>query len=367
MYQSLLVSFLVVLFAVFHYSPANTRTMSRQVVTTTTPLEWEEVKDMVDPPSTRSSHGISVIGNRLYVFGGEHVARTPIDSTMYSFDFDKMEDKAWTTCKVVGETVPSPRVAHSQAAVGSTIFIFGGRQGVAMSEAPLNDLYAYDTEAGTWTNLTTPSAGTAPSPRSFHKMVSVGTKLYVFGGCGAKGRLADLYSYDVPTKTWTQLPGHDIGGRGGAGFVAVPSESALYVVGGFAGKEMNDVYRFNLDTQAWEGVHGDGAADNQIRPFSVSCGGVLSDNTIVFFGGEVDPSAKGHEGAGGFSNDCQLFDGTTGKYTGTTGAMTKPMTRGWTAAGVLADGKRLVVFGGLSGDDSNPLRLNDLWVLNAKK
>ena len=28
---------------------------------------------------------------------------------------------------------------------------------------------------------------------------------------------------------------------------------------------------------------------------------------VVVFGGEVDPSAKGHEGAGGFTNDLTAF------------------------------------------------------------
>ena len=42
-----------------------------------------------------------------------------------------------------------------------------------------------------------------------------------------------------------------------------------------------------------------------IRPFSVSCSAVLpapgaGAPVAVFFGGEVDPSDKGHEGAGNF-------------------------------------------------------------------
>ena len=42
-----------------------------------------------------------------------------------------------------------------------------------------------------------------------------------------------------------------------------------------------------------------------------------------------------------------------------------PRDRGWTDAAVLRERgeDKLVVFGGLSGDDSNPMRLNDVWVL----
>jgi N-acetylneuraminic acid mutarotase len=37
-------------------------------------------------------------------------------------------------------------------------------------------------------------------------MVAVGTKLYVFGGCGAAGRLSDLHAYDTTTSAWVQMP-----------------------------------------------------------------------------------------------------------------------------------------------------------------
>ena len=38
-----------------------------------------------------------------------------------------------------------------------------------------------------------------------------------------------------------------------------------------------------------------------------------------------------------------------------------PIPRGWTSAAVA--GGELVVFGGLAGDDENPLRLDDTWIL----
>jgi hypothetical protein len=34
-------------------------------------------------------------------------------------------------------------------------------------------------------------------------------KLYVFAGCGAKGRRNDLFVYDPATNSWEALPGHD--------------------------------------------------------------------------------------------------------------------------------------------------------------
>ena len=62
-----------------------------------------------------------------------------------------------------------------------------------------------------------------------------------------------------------------------------------------------------------------------------------------------------------------MLDGSTGKMDGKAAAISgqAPRDRGWTDAAVLHEHgeDKLVVFGGLSGDDSNPMRLNDVWVL----
>jgi hypothetical protein len=95
----------------------------------------------------------------------------------------------------------------------------------------------------------------------------------------------------------------------------------------------------------------------------------------VIFGGEVDPSAKGHEGAGGFENDIVLLDEKTAKYLSTTAALAEgevwPETRGWSDGASVDDvagiAGKLYIYGGLSGDDAKPIRLSDLWCLNIQK
>ena len=106
----------------------------------------------------------------------------------------------------------------------------------------------------------------------------------------------------------------EIPGRGGAGFMPSNDGKYLFVVGGFAGKEMNDVYRYDIEAQTMSKIYeqDDEQETNPLRPFSVSCGGVLH-GLIHYFGGEVNPSQKGHEGAGGFSNKVQVLNGVTGK------------------------------------------------------
>ena len=44
----------------------------------------------------------------------------------------------------------------------------------------------------------------------------------------------------------------------------------------------------------------------------------------------------------------------------------KPLARGWSDATTFLDdngNENLIIFGGLSGNDENPKRLNDIWIL----
>lgn len=318
-------------------------------------------------PCPRSSHGVSLFaGKKLVVYGGEAVARTPIDSTVWIID--DIDDVAPTWRAVQTDVVP-PRVAHAQAVVDSKLYVFGGRQGITMEEAPLCDIWAFDLEAETWKEVEAAS-GTPPAARSFHQMVAVGKTLYVFGGCSAQGRLSDLHAFDVPTRTWSHIAkpqGYAIAGRGGATVLAGAKGDALHVMAGFAGQEMNDQYQYRIG-EGW-------ASDllTQKQPFrarSVCASGTMPlSGRMVLFGGEVDPSAYGHEGAGGFTNDIVILadDGQVVTTIPRQAGVDWPEGRGWTQAATRStegDTESLIVFGGLSGTDAAPLRLGDLWRLD---
>jgi hypothetical protein len=97
-----------------------------------------------------------------------------------------------------------------------------------MGEGARDDLWVLDTAAETPTWQVAPcKSGHPPPARSYHAMASsagcaAGGTVYVFGGCGAAGRLADLWAYDVESAGWEQLPSAPAGvlPRGGASLVA---------------------------------------------------------------------------------------------------------------------------------------------------
>ena len=121
--------------------------------------------------------------------------------------------------------------------------------GTAIDEKLLNDLYKLDTRTNVWSQVQV--SGDVPCARSFHSMVARGSSIFVFGGCPETGRLADLHHYDTETSTWTRLETGPMEGRGGTPLVATPAGD-LFVIGGFAGREMADIHKYNIATNKWE-------------------------------------------------------------------------------------------------------------------
>lgn len=311
-------------------------------------------------PLARSSHGLSSIGGAAYLFGGEATARTAIDSVVHRLD---LQAGAWTELEPSGSAAPLPRIGHAQCAASGQLIVFGGRTSVSMGEGDLNDLWSFDPEAVAWTPLEAAS-GEPPSARSFHRAAAVGDRVYVFGGCDASGRRADLHEFDLSSRRWTELaPPADLGGypgRGGATLEAAADGSALLAVAGFAGHETNDVVRFDVARRVWER-----APSEWLRPRSVCASfsfAPVSGPAVVVFGGEVSPSDKGHEGAGGFASDLVGIDAGGQPIEVVVDGASTPPPRGW-GAGTAIAADQGVLFGGLSGDDAAPVRLGDAWHL----
>ena len=49
-------------------------------------MQWKKI--LTNGPLARSSHEISLFGNKIISFGGENIPRTVIDSEILAFDLD---------------------------------------------------------------------------------------------------------------------------------------------------------------------------------------------------------------------------------------------------------------------------------------
>ena len=110
--------------------------------------------------------------------------------------------------------------------------MFGGHGDAG---APLNDTWAYDPAANAWTELK--PAGTLPAPRSAQSMAYDLTsgRLIMFGGLDSAGTvLDDAWAYDPVANTWTELEpsGTQPVARAGHVMVYDPASGRLIMFGG---------------------------------------------------------------------------------------------------------------------------------------
>ena len=181
-----------------------------------------------------------------------------------------------------------------------------------MKDDTLDDLYSYDIDLNEWTRHRKISdIEEWPEKRSYHSVVSNGNQLFIFGGCGEEGRLNNLWKFDTFHRRWKQLPSPDsqqLLPRGGCALVYL--NNALWIFGGFCGRELDDIASFDLVTQTWTYV-----TNTKISPRSVFAFGCLN-GALIGHGGEQNPSELGHAGAGEFADDMIMIQFTkeNGEY-----------------------------------------------------
>jgi len=143
--------------------------------------------------------------------------------------------------------VPSPRAAHSCTVVGRKLFIFGGNNHNTL----FGDLYVLDTETFKWSMP--PCKGTPPFPRSGHSAVLLKHKLVIFGGGGTGKPMNDVHYLDLKTMTWVQpeISGTAPFPRAGHSACEVEANSILIFGGGYSDHVYNDIHLLNMNRLTW--------------------------------------------------------------------------------------------------------------------
>lgn len=276
----------------------------------------------------RSSHSLNVIDGTAYLFGGEIKPREPVDASVNVFQLTSGSSAGKKQPSLEAESVaplaaddgnkrdatPSPRVGHTSATVAGDIYVWGGRSGV--DPKPLEEngrVWRFSTSARTWSALD-PTDANAPFPegRSYHAATggdSADGRFFVHAGCPASGRSSDLWSFDVQTKAWKQLPNAPGAPRGGPGFVYALGK--LWRYGGFDGKQSLGGRLDYLDVTSarsrgaeWQSVDfAEGKCPGGRSVTGLHAVTVAGQDYLAAFFGEKDASSLGHAGAGLFWGD----------------------------------------------------------------
>lgn len=218
---------------------------------------WTKLEEGVGLTMTaRTSHAAAADGGRIYVFGGYDadgkflndmwVLRAPL-SPPYSPDAPEVVSRpraAWTRPVPTGE-VPAGRQGHSLTSVDRQLVLFGGS---TADGSDVNDVYTYDTSAGSWKQL--PVAGAAPLPRKAHSALRHGRSLVVAGGCTSAAHcFSDVWRLDLASHSWSQrMTDSALQWRQREGHSAAFVGAQMFVFGGCQVSEcFNDVEVLNTE------------------------------------------------------------------------------------------------------------------------
>jgi len=189
----------------------------------------------------------------------------------------------WSQVQPLG-TIPPARRDHSLVidSEGRMVFLFGGRAG----SQQLDDLWAYDVAANTWTQLA--PAGAFPPARFGHNAVfdAAGARMLVFGGQAGGSFFNDIWAYGVRDNSWRSLSASGPSPRYGAGGAGV--SGSLYLSHGFTDRgRFDDTWAFSLTNDQWTEVSpGQGG-----RPVKRCLMRIVDDpqrGRVLLYGGQTD-------------------------------------------------------------------------------
>jgi N-acetylneuraminic acid mutarotase len=245
---------------------------------------WTDLSPAGELPPARQEHAMcwDSPSGRVVLFGGVTDETGSFLNDTWAYD---PVANAWTALNPAGE-VPAARVGHSMVQdpdTGSAI-LFGG---IGEDISTYSDTFAYDPATNTWIELE--PAGEVPPARYGHSMVydEARRQVLLFGGYAEDGtRLNDLWAYDPAANTWTELEptGSLPARRNGSSLVYSSSTGLIILFGGYHGAAwLNDTWAYDPSANTWTELESDWEPPPG-RAYHAMVYDSLRDSAIMFGG-----------------------------------------------------------------------------------
>ncbi|KAG7450113.1 uncharacterized protein BT62DRAFT_961698 [Guyanagaster necrorhizus] len=207
-----------------------------------------------DLPSPRVGHASAIISNVLIVWGGD--TKTDVrarysdrqDDGLYLFN---LVSRKWTLLTMQGP-VPVGRYGHAVTMAGTRFIVFGGQ----VDGEFLNDIWSFDLstlKTGTVWDYLEPTTPERPARRTGHICMTYGDRIFIFGGTDGQYHYNDTWTFDLSTKSWSELSciGYIPSPR--EGHAAALVDDVIYIFGGRGvdGKDLSDLAAFKISNQRW--------------------------------------------------------------------------------------------------------------------
>jgi N-acetylneuraminic acid mutarotase len=227
--------------------------------------------------------------------------------------------------------------------------IFGGQT----SSTRLNEVWEFDLDAHTWTDVT-PAAGSAPAERRTPVSVydPAGHRMITWSGQAiGNGFFNDVWEFDLTSNTWSEFA--PTGGppniRYGAAGVFDPVAGDLVTFAGFTNQgRFDDVWRFGAAGTTWTDVS---PVASPLERCLHSASYDSYGHRMIMYGGQN----------AGARDDIWAFDLDTNTWAELT-PVVRPPGRWFAAHAYDAANNRVTIFGGNTGSEvKNEVWVFDLW------
>lgn len=200
--------------------------------------QWGTVQTLGESPQKRTDHSVCLFRDSMIVFGG-------FDGQNRFNDLRELHlhEKRWTMI-TVRSSVPRSRFGHTSAMYGHSMFVFGGWDG----HDTLHELFEYNVSSNMWIQL--PLRGTPPRARYRHTAAVCGDAMFTFGGVDkTQYRFPDLHEYNFTSRHWSKVSTTAISPSARTFHKTVVHDGQMYILGGFDGRRLNDMYHILLRTK----------------------------------------------------------------------------------------------------------------------
>lgn len=196
-------------------------------------MQWRRVECEGESPGPRyAAESVTLADDLVLVYGGKDDSKAFNDLHLLRFTSADKQRAQWSKLAPTGQA-PTPRDCGTATLLNKKLYVIGGSD-------EEREVFVYDVETNAWSTVAPPEEGSDeaawPTLRSGHACAPVaGRYIVMFGGCTPEALHGDTHVFDTEQGTWRQLSLPEEGAparRAGHSIVALADARTLALFGG---------------------------------------------------------------------------------------------------------------------------------------